>query len=313
VSTHVPTLSTADRALLAAVATWSGSDRSRLWERFSPEWRQRLESAEGVDQKPEDARSVLARDHIASLRPDSQRVHPSWYVRALQDESPAIRLAVARNSAEPIAGALRAGLGLSDADLAADHPTHPEALRWALSLWAERLVGGPPPGPDDEPVVALFAGLDDSPARERFASLLALAKWGYAMAAPGLPPDFESRHPLKPPDRLRLDDFRAAWGDADPRLAHLALLDLSSSEALSPFLPRLGLVTIARLLSGVEATRVRWLLQHLPYDVAKYMRARMNLSNAFVPRRILTAWEGEIFRAATERHRADELNRGDSR
>ena len=119
------------------------------------------------------------------------------------------------------------------------------------------------------------------------------AKWGYALAAPGLPADFESRHPLEPDDQERLEHFRAAWGEADPRLAHVAHLDLSTADASSPFLDKLGLVTIARLLSVVEATRTRWVLQHLPYDVAKLARARMGLTNVTVPR-ALSFWSGRV-------------------
>jgi hypothetical protein len=160
-------------------------------------------------------------------------------------------------------------------------------------------------------VVAVFAGLESALARERFAALAGLAKWAYAQAAPGLAADFESRHPLEPDDRGHLEYFRVNWGEADPRLAHMAHLDLTAAEAITPFLPRLGLVTIARLLSVVEATRARWLLQHLPYDVAKLVRARMSLATVTVPRRALLEWEGKILNAATDRYRLETKKSGD--
>ena len=299
-----------DRALLVAVSAWGGSDTERVWERFSSPWRERLQAAPVYRVGSQGARGTLLRLHTAMARPDPNRVHGSWFARALQEERPSVRLAVVAHADEPMARELRSGLRLTEADLAPDHPPHPLAVRWAQSLWTERLVGGPPPSPGDEPVVALFTRLEGQDARDRFAGLLALAKWGYALAAPGLPPDFESRHPLDPDEAARLEHFRAAWGEADPRLAHMAHLDLSSCEAQTPFLPRLGLVTIARLLSAVEPSRVRWLLQHIPYDAAKLARARMNLSNPFVPRRVLLDWERRIFRAAEERLRAEHLQPG---
>jgi hypothetical protein len=291
--------------MLAAVAAWGGNNTARLWVRFSPVWRDRLAKVPPQRIDPETARKGLSRVHAATARADPKRVHPSWYVRALQEESAAVRLAVVAASAEPLRTALRTGLGLSDDDVKPERPPHPVVVRWAQSLWTERLVGGPPPSPADEPVVSIFAGLPNADARDQFAAVVGLAKWAFALSAPGVPGDFESRHPLEPADRERVDAFRAVWGQADPRLGHVAHLDLSAAESSTPFLSKLGLVTIARLLSAVEATRTRWVLQHLPYDVAKFVRSKTSLANITVPRRAVLEWEGKILKAADERFRAE--------
>jgi hypothetical protein len=306
-------LSIADRTLLAAVAAWGGGNGKRLWDRFSPGWRERLINAPHHRIDAVAARKGLNRVHAATARSSPKRIHPSWYVRALQEESPAVRRAVAAHAPDAIAPALTVGLDLSPRDLTPDRPPHPRVLRWAQSLWTERLVGGPPASPTDEPVVAVFGGLENAETRDRFAAILGLAKWGYALAAPGLPGDFESRHTLDEVDRAWLDQFQNLWGEADPRLAHVAHLDLTAAEAAAPFLPRLGLVTVARLLSVVEPTRARWLLQHLPYDAAKLARTRMNLAHATIPRRVLLEWEGKIFQAADDRFRLESQKSGEPR
>jgi hypothetical protein len=53
----------------------------------------------GLD--PETARDRLRREHAALARPDLSRVHPSWWVRALKEETPSVRRAVAANVPPP--------------------------------------------------------------------------------------------------------------------------------------------------------------------------------------------------------------------
>src|SRR5262245_52779954 len=101
---------TADRALLRALAGWGRAGGERFWDHFSPAWRDRLragwESGAAGVAAPEAAVEILGREHAAEARPDPDRVHPSWWVRALQDESPAVRRAVAIHAPEPIRGAV---------------------------------------------------------------------------------------------------------------------------------------------------------------------------------------------------------------
>ncbi len=110
-------------------------------------------------EKPEAAWAALRGDHEASARPDPTRVHPSWFVRALAAESPAVRLAVAAHAPGPVGEALRRGLGLDPSDLATDRSPDPEAIGWALALWSERLVGDVPGLDSDPPVVVALTRL----------------------------------------------------------------------------------------------------------------------------------------------------------
>lgn len=308
--------SPSDRALTLAAIAFDGPGGDRLWHRFAPAWRDHLRAAwadalaRGID--GDAARDALARAHAAESRPDPARVHPSWWARALDAESPAVRAAVLTHAPEPIRATLRDALGLRDAANApAPGPAaHPDALRWALALWAERLVGGPPPGDDDPPVVVAVATL---PHRDlnRLIAAVALAKWAYVLASGGPPTRADPDHALTARQLERLGRLRARWDATDPRAAQLARLDLDHHVVGEDQedLRKLGLITFARLLARVDPHRTRWTLQHLPYPAAKFVRSRSGLKTPFLHGRELVAWEETLFQAAQEALR-DEARHG---
>src|SRR5690242_11224669 len=75
------------------------SDRERLLARLDPTWRLgSLESCCTSGSASDELRADLA----AQAHPDLRRVHPTWWVRALQEESPAVRLAVAAHAPDPV-------------------------------------------------------------------------------------------------------------------------------------------------------------------------------------------------------------------
>jgi hypothetical protein len=302
-SSMPPRLAPSDRVLLRALDVWGNPEGERLWSAFGEAWRERLRAAggpAGID--PESALRDLRREHEAEARIDPDRVHPSWWVRALQEESPAVRRAVASHIPSAIRHVVRRGLGLAGDDLAPDRAPQPEVLRVALSLWPERLVGGPTSRDDDPPVIVALTRLD----RRSLLRLIAttgLAKRAFALAADplGVP---EGR-PLRARDRERLEQFRASWGEVDHRLARVAHDDLVSGagDVLPP--PWLGLVTIGRLLSTADPVRVRWALQHLPYQAAKFTRGRMMTKVQGVSWPTLLDWEAQVLQAAQSRLRAE--------
>ena len=104
----------ADQTLLKALAVWGPGRGGELgfWARFEPAWRRRL--GEALESEPPEAQqqahSALAALHGWQARPDERQVHPSWWVRAVQDESPAVRATVAREASEVVSASL-AGLG----------------------------------------------------------------------------------------------------------------------------------------------------------------------------------------------------------
>lgn len=296
--------STADRALLRAFRAWGVDDFERASARLSAEWRDRLRPSwpSASREAPEAARLGLRRDHGASARPDPSRVHPSWFVRALQPESPAIRRAVAAHAPAPLREILRRGLGLDPTDLVPDREPDPEALGWALALWAERLVGDVPGLPDDPPVVIALTRLGP---RElaRLVKVCGLVK--HAFAAEGFgPSEFdELLARFTPLDRVRFGYFRRHIGAADPRLVTQARLDLRAIEGdRRRGHARVGLLTFGRLLVPVEAHRARWASQHIPYPIARRLRVK---ERATLPGRAIQTWESWVLEAAAARMLAE--------
>ena len=172
-------LDEADLALILASQAWrdlgssldcvpnrhpeAGEDESNRWHRLEKSWSQRLRTfltasaAGSLDQLA--ALQRLRRMHEVSIRVNLSRVHPSWCVRALKEESPAVRRVVAASAPEPLRSAIRTGLSLDEDDLAGDRPANPEVLSWALVLWTERLVGGDPARSDDPPAISVLTRL----------------------------------------------------------------------------------------------------------------------------------------------------------
>jgi hypothetical protein len=263
-------LTRADRALLRALAGWGGLDGGRFWAVFTPPWRDRLRDGwlEGVP-LPEAAREGLRAEHAAEALPDLSRIHPSWFVRALQDESPAVRRAVAALAPEPARSAIRHALNFPDVELEPDRPPHPEAIKWVLALWSERLVGGLPRRDDDPPVIVALSRCTQRSLHRLFL-MIGLAKRAYALT------EWEGSDdsvdlPRRARDRARIEEFRRRWGEADPRLAQVARGDLAAGPR-GQVMPWLGLLTIGRLLTTADPHRARWALQHLPYSDAKIIR-----------------------------------------
>jgi hypothetical protein len=236
---------------------------------------------------------ILRAEHAAEARPNPEQIHPSWWVRALQEESDAVRRTVATHASPAARTAICLAFGLDAAALAGNASSDPEVVGWALALWAERLVGGPPIRDDDPPVLAALAQ-DGSQRLSRLLAMVALAKRSFV-------PESEESRPSPPRVQERLAYFRARWGNSVGRLAELAREDLASIPANTVEDPRLGLVTIARLLSVVEQHRVRWALQHIPYNAAKFTRSRMNLGSSALSKSEVLTWEGRILEAARER------------
>lgn len=266
--------SPADRALVAALAAWSGVEALPLLRRFGKRRARELAGALAPS-PPADPIGDLRAARSAQFGPDPARVHPSWYVRALQDESPAVRRVVIGSTAGPLRSDLLRGLGIDPADLAADHPDDPEARRVALALWTERLVGDDPPRLDDPPAIAALATLGPV-GLYRLARLCGLAKRAILPeTAAG-----DSRALVV----ARLGSFRRVLaGPFDPRLVQIAANDRDAAEAEGRHrLAALGLVTLGRLLARGEPHRVRWALQHVPYPVAKRLRLAASRPQASV-------------------------------
>jgi hypothetical protein len=263
----------ADRVLLLAMRAWApagragmgdrsdGHPHARLLGRLEGSWAGRVLAGRGdVTTETGDraeARERLGEAHRAEARIDLARVHPSWLVRGLREESPSVRRAVVAAAPEPIRSRVQEELLLDNDDLRGERPADAEVLAWACSLSTERLVGGEPQRADDPPVIVAIAGLS---ARDGYRLCRYAGEIKMAMAG----------------------QRRAEWADAcaataGPEFAVIARHDVKSTPAAKVpprRLPaRIGLLTIARLLADCEPFRARWALQHWPYAIAKLVRA----------------------------------------
>ena len=206
--------------------------------------------------------------HRATARVDLGRVHPSWWVRALREESPAVQRLVAASLAASLRDHLQAGLLLDSQDLVSERAAAPEVASWVMALWTERLVGGEAERADDSPAIIVLARLSPR-AGYRLCRLAGLCKLilageplgGHAGAS----------------ERVRREWLTGRLANADADLRTLARRDVETSR--SSRLPprhqaaRIGLATIARLLADSEQFRLRWALQHWPYPIAKLIRS----------------------------------------
>lgn len=277
-------LSTTDRALVAALAAWGGVGALPLLRRFGAQRARSLAGALAPDPPP-DPLGTLREARAAQIAPDPRRVHPSWYVRALREESPAVRLVVVGTMDEPLRSALIGGLGLDPAGLAPDVPDDPEARAVALALWTERLVGDIPARDGDPPAVGALADLGPL-GLYRVSRLCGLAKRGIVPGATILAPG-----PVMAERFARLRDRLA--GPFDPRLIRMAENEWASAAPLGRHrLAGLGLATIGRLLAQAEPYRARWALQHVPYPIAKRLRVAASRPEASV--RAVLDLEGSV-------------------
>jgi hypothetical protein len=276
-------LNRSDRALLTAVAAWAGEGALPLLGRFGKARARELSEALGAAEPFQ----LLLEAHKAQLGPDRARVHSSWYVRALQEESPAVQRVVIRNTSEPLRALLIRELALDPDDLEPDVPDDPAAREIALNLWTERLVGDLQPAPDDPPAVLALTHLS-SIGLYRLLRLCGIAKRTLLPGSDGLPSArreyLASR--LQPPE--------------DSRLLQIASNDWTAATSFGRHaLAGLGLMTLGRLIGKVEPYRLRWALQHVPYPVAKRLRGLASQQVAAV--KSVQAWELTILNAASER------------
>src|SRR4051794_6875987 len=108
---------------------------------------------------PGNAREALRLDHEGSARPDLDRIHLSWLLRAYLAESPAVRGAISAHAPPPVGALIQRGLGRDlpvpdrEPDPGPRRAADPEAVSWALTLWTERLVGDVPDRDGDPPVI----------------------------------------------------------------------------------------------------------------------------------------------------------------
>ena len=254
-------------AILDAAAAWGGPEAPPILARLGRQGaRTRIEAI--ADREPGRSLDDLRDARAAQAGPDLDRVHPSWLVRALVEESPSVRRAVVATIAEPTRSRLLAGLGLEVAATDADHPADPEAVAIALGLWTERLVGDLPPRPDDPIAIRALSTLEPV-GLYRLARLTALAK---RSTLPGV-----DSEPFGPRDRARANRLaHEAGSPPDPRMIELAAADWKGSGPAGRHrLAGLGLASLARVLSGVDPYRARWAIQHIPYPIAKQLRWAM--------------------------------------
>jgi hypothetical protein len=256
------------------------------------------DSGAGAIPAPDSALDALRRAHRAAARANPARVHPSWWIRALEQESPAVQRAVTALAPDPVRHAVQAGLLLDSQDLLSDRPADAEAREWVWSLWSERLLGGEPDPALDPPVIMALTSLPLH-AGYRLCRMAGLAK----LALAAREPDDALRLPSGPFDRARSEWLRDRLASAPQVFRRLAEADLQANPTAKwPrrfHVARLGLVTIARLLSGCEPFRVRWALQHWPYTIAKLTRSIM--PPAGEPSTSLLPYESLVLKTAWDR------------
>jgi hypothetical protein len=294
----MPPPTAADRALLRAIAAFGGEPD--ILSALSAGWRSRLDTPWSakllLSQDPQSSRDRLLAGVTAEKRPSPDRVHPTWWARAIRGESPAVQRVVLEHFSPSKETASRdlpvlahGGRGTVD----------PGALRIVLDLWSERLVGGEEPGEDDPAVIRSITG--PGPALMRQLRAAGVAKLAYAEAASRRTSLVHSLR-LRPGAMLlhALILERLRGGPLNSLLAKAAARDADESRRApsgprSP-LARLGGIGLARLMTSVEPVRARWALQHLPYHLVKEIRARMPSS----PSAELMAWEEGLWRLAAE-------------
>jgi hypothetical protein len=287
----IPVRPAADRALALAIQAWGGTPGPSFWQHLPGRWSESLQDvlSEEPPRSASEAEAALRRALTAQARADPGSVHSSWWVRALRDESPSIQRAVAAHADPALRTILLTALSPGSTATRPIREPDPDALRWVLALWDERILRDLPEWPDDPPIIRALCQLD-------FREVVALARAAglakLALAEPDAPP-------RRAQARERFADFQRQW------LAS-GLPDLTEARRSSPaFLQgwtgprgwgRLGLVTFGRLLARVEPYRARWALQHLPYSAARRIRpAIKELGTQHA------AWESAILRVAWER------------
>jgi hypothetical protein len=278
-------ISPSDRALVAALAGWGGAETPALLLRLGHQ-RARVLADLGKASTLPDPVATLHIAHEAQLGANASDIHPTWFSRALKEESASIQRTVVSAAVEPLRSLLLQSLDLTTADLQTDRPINPEIAQFVLSLWTERLVGDGPSVEADLPAVTALVTL---PPRRlaRFVMLVGLAKLAMLAGSKQAGVD-QSEH-------RQLARFQGMLPEpTDPRLLKLASNDWTSArQAGHHAVAILGLSSIGRMLGQADPYRVRWTLQHLPYQVAKRLRAYANGREASIDA-VLT-WESRFF------------------
>jgi hypothetical protein len=309
-SAHEASLTDADRAFLLGVVAWGkehrrpvperetgGSTRDliALWRhRLAPDWSARLHHAlEDIGPFLDVERPALQSDpaeperhqtsaisgnaykaldrlrlmHRASARVDLRRVHPSWCVRALREESPTVQRLVAASAPQFVRDSLQAGLLLDSQDLISERAAAPAVTAWVMALWAERLVGGEAERADDPPAIVVLSRLSPRTGY-RLCGVAGLCKLILAGESP--------EGPRGRSERVRREWLEGCLVAIDRDFHEMARRDvaISHSSGLPPrhLSARIGLTTVARLLSASEPFRLRWAMQHWPYPIVKLIR-----------------------------------------
>lgn len=240
------------------------------------------------------ARALLRSVHQVQRVCDLNHVHDSWILRTLRHETTAIRAAVLASLPEDRQEQLARTLQVSPSGPIAGSPAHPDVIAWLRRAWSEWLVGDLQSLPDDPAVIQVITTWK-SRDLSRLLFRIALAKWSYLCKREG---DAAPKS-LSPEEMLHFRSFRETWGPRSDPLVALAQRDFQKARDLaSAELARIGLVTIGRLLSVVNAYRARWAMQHLPYDVAKALRPHMTLDLPGVHPEDLVSWESRILEIA---------------
>ena len=104
-------------------------------------------------------RARLREMHVAMAVVEPALVHPTWLVRALLEESPAVQRLVVASVPDSLRHSLQAGLLLDAQDIAPDHTVQPMFRDCVMGLWTERLLGGESSRPDDSPALLAVCGL----------------------------------------------------------------------------------------------------------------------------------------------------------
>jgi hypothetical protein len=284
-------LTETDRVLLLAIRAWAGhcrtidAERSGLAHgddftlsygpRLEPGWARRLSATVGGRRQepgagePAQALARLREMHRASARVELAGVHPSWLIRALQDESPAVKRIVVASFPESARHRLQAELLLDSEDIKSERPADLACREWALGLWTERLVGGERAHIADPPAVIAMTRLSPRAGyglcRTAGFAKMVLAEQSVA-PAPGSAPRRARREWVR---------GRLEAGEAEFRAQVIRDVQSVTATKVPPrfHAARLGLLTFSRLLADFEPFRLRWALQHWPYPIAKLIRA----------------------------------------
>jgi hypothetical protein len=243
------------------------------------------------------------------FQPDLTRIHPSWLVRALQGEPDSVRATVAQARPE-----LASNLETAFPGLATIQPTRPaatEALSCVLSLWTERLVGDVPRCDEDPPIVARLSTIPiDERRLNRVLVALGAAKVACLNESMG--------NSLEIPTQWRLkfepmaQTWPIQWTDELRTQVRADLASMGNTIGIAD-LARLGVLSVSRLLTGLDPHRLRWVFQHLPYTTARAIRAHQTGASDAAGASQVAEWEQRLLEHAVRHGLLPDLEATDQR